>query len=396
MRLVCFFRRDKTLFFHLLKIYVFVGQLCPLRVGTTLETAPLSIERAFRQSNHNVESQWPGSRPPLLTLREAEWPGAGLNAAFTQWAASFTTVKETTARCSTEPQLQRTLMDRDATETEDENLIRDKFLILNRFVAELKASRSIFRQFQKIFDHFVFFWHFTGKLSFPYSLRGIIHFPPTWASPPADATLCLASGRKGGENWDISALQPWRKKQKVKKNKRTTLCRDDKTPQCQNNAPCLSPPEKEKGKRGTVSFITGEGKGQGAVICAAKGLSGIALCCSWSLSGWFIDRRHRGHADGLSSRVPTRHPEKGLFPQALFIHFFLFASSTTIGRFLQVKSVLTWKKPASWCSRTVQIFFQISHFYLMTNQGRRVPPTSFPVGEFKTKRNWWYINVTPS
>lgn len=63
----------------------------------------------------------------------------------------------------------------------------------------------------------LFFWHFTGKLSFPYSLRGNIHFPPTWASPPADATLCLASGRKGGENWDISALQPWRKKQKAKK-----------------------------------------------------------------------------------------------------------------------------------------------------------------------------------
>lgn len=57
MRLVCFFRRDKTLFFHLLKIYIFVGQLCPLRVGTTLETAPLSIERGFRPSNHNVESQ---------------------------------------------------------------------------------------------------------------------------------------------------------------------------------------------------------------------------------------------------------------------------------------------------------------------------------------------------
>lgn len=61
------------------------------------------------------------------------------------------------------------------------------------------------------------------------------------------------------------------------KNKPTTLCRDDKTPQCQYNAPRLSPPEKEKGRRGTVSFITAKGKGKAPSFARQKVFLGLRV-----------------------------------------------------------------------------------------------------------------------
>lgn len=73
------------------------------------------------------------------------------------------------------------------TETRGENLIWDTFLILNELISDLNAFEHIFKQWhlkiltqQDTFDHYYFFfWTFSGKLSFPCSLREIT---PVWHS----------------------------------------------------------------------------------------------------------------------------------------------------------------------------------------------------------------------
>lgn len=160
-------------------------------------------------------------------------------------------------------------------------------------------------------------------------------------------SVLLVAGREA----KTSTLQLWSSKKKTRQKKQTNNTPSwwQKTAmpvQCTMFVTLWK--RKREARHGIV--YNGKGKGQGAVICAAKGLSGIACCCSWSLSGWFIDRRHRSHADRLSSRGPTWQLEKRPFLWALFLPFlfFLCASRATIEKFFQVKPVLRWNKPGSW------------------------------------------------
>lgn len=144
-------------------------------------------------------------------------------------------------------------------------------------------------------------------------------------------------GRRELRHFSSAALK--KKTKSKKKNKPTTLCRDDKTPQCQYNAPCLSPPEKEKGKRGTVSFITAKGKGKAPSFARQKVFLGLRVVAPEASRG---DLSIGDIAATLTDSHHERRPatlKKASFRKLYF--FFFFASSTTIGRFLQVKSVLT-------------------------------------------------------
>lgn len=160
-------------------------------------------------------------------------------------------------------------------------------------------------------------WTRVWRVGCDHGQREINHFPPAWTAPPADATLCLASGSKASENLDTSALELGKKDKKQSNNTLSWWQNTAMPVQC---TMFVTPWERKRETRHSIVY-NGEGKGHGAVICAAKGLSGIVCCCSRSLSWWFIDRRHRGRADGLSSRGPMWQLEKSPFLGALFLFF---------------------------------------------------------------------------
>lgn len=109
----------------------------------------LSIKRGFGLSNHNVEFQRLGSRPPPMTPAEAEHLGAGLNAAYIQWSSSFTAVKNENKKLHVH--WNSTSMDFNGqrhhryTRRTFQNVL-DKLLILNKLVSELNTLKHSIRQ----------------------------------------------------------------------------------------------------------------------------------------------------------------------------------------------------------------------------------------------------------
>lgn len=128
---------------------------------------------------------------------------------------------------------------------------------------------------------------------------------------------------------------------------------------------------KEKGKRGTVSFITAEGKGKAPPFARQKVFLGLCVVAPEASRGdlsigdigaMLAHSHHEGRRGSLKN-APSCELDVFLF--------FLQGSRATVERFFQVLN-----EPASCWSWMLQLFFDRSHFYLTANQGRHVSPLS--------------------